>query len=136
MYDELVTLLSPDEFAPLKPLVLLLGWNYVYSCDSANNLLDALHEPSKVRTGFNRSADFLFFLLNSAITTQYCSKFVVLIQFPLTELHVGLDTCTFAQQPSVLFATSLLQRDLHTVLQQPSPDYTPTMFKILLKDCC
>ena len=61
MYDELVTLLSPDEFAPLKPLVLLLGWNYVYSCDSANNLLDALHEPSKVRTGFNRSADFLSF---------------------------------------------------------------------------
>ncbi|XP_022094724.1 zinc finger FYVE domain-containing protein 26-like isoform X2 [Acanthaster planci] len=45
MYSELVTLLSPDEFVPLKPLVLLLGWNHVSSCNSANRLLQALHTP-------------------------------------------------------------------------------------------
>ncbi|XP_038075266.1 zinc finger FYVE domain-containing protein 26-like isoform X2 [Patiria miniata] len=50
MYSELVTLMSPDEFAPLKPLVLLLGWNHVSSCDSANRLLEALHVPSETNS--------------------------------------------------------------------------------------
>ncbi|XP_071795779.1 zinc finger FYVE domain-containing protein 26-like isoform X2 [Asterias amurensis] len=68
MYDELVTLLSPDEFAPLKPLVLLLGWNYVYSCDSANNLLDALHEPSKAT------------IVNEPLLDQACGKLTHQVQ--------------------------------------------------------
>ena len=42
----LTQLLSPVEFARLKPLVLLLGWPYCYSCENAKNLLEALWNPS------------------------------------------------------------------------------------------
>ena len=38
-------LLSPVEFSRLKPLVLLLGWPYCYSCENAKNLLNALWNP-------------------------------------------------------------------------------------------
>lgn len=42
----LTQLLSPVEFARLKPLVLLLGWPYCYSCENAKNLLEALWNPT------------------------------------------------------------------------------------------
>lgn len=42
----LTQLLSPVEFARLKPLVLLLGWPYCYSCENAKNLLEALWDPT------------------------------------------------------------------------------------------
>ena len=46
----LTQLLSPVEFVRLKPLVLLLGWPYCYSCENAKNLLEALWNPT-VRLG-------------------------------------------------------------------------------------
>lgn len=42
----LTQLLSPVEFSRLKLLVLLLGWPYCYSCENANNLLQALWNPA------------------------------------------------------------------------------------------
>lgn len=45
-FDCLTQLLSPVEFARLKPLVLLLGWPYCYSCENARNLLEALWNPT------------------------------------------------------------------------------------------
>ena len=42
MYGVLSSLLQPAEFAPLKPLLLLLGWGHVDSCAAANSLLDVL----------------------------------------------------------------------------------------------
>jgi len=45
-FDCLTQLLSPVEFARLKPLVLLLGWPYCYSCENAKNLLEALWNPT------------------------------------------------------------------------------------------
>lgn len=35
-------LLEPVEFQPLKPLLLLHGWSYCHSCQTAKQLLDAL----------------------------------------------------------------------------------------------
>ena len=45
-FEQLTQLLSPVEFSRLKPLVLLLGWPYCYSCENASNLLEALWNPS------------------------------------------------------------------------------------------
>ena len=45
-FEQLTQLLSPVEFSRLKPLVLLLGWPYCYSCENARNLLEALWNPS------------------------------------------------------------------------------------------
>ena len=45
-FSRLTQLLSPVEFTRLKPLVLLLGWPYCYSCENAKNLLDALWNPA------------------------------------------------------------------------------------------
>lgn len=45
-FGRLTQLLSPVEFARLKPLVLLLGWPYCYSCENAKNLLEALWDPT------------------------------------------------------------------------------------------
>ena len=45
-FGRLTQLLSPVEFARLKPLVLLLGWPYCYSCENAKNLLEALWNPT------------------------------------------------------------------------------------------
>ncbi|XP_048586399.1 zinc finger FYVE domain-containing protein 26-like isoform X2 [Nematostella vectensis] len=42
MFDKVTQLLSPLELQMLKPLVLLMGWRYCYSCENAQNLLDAL----------------------------------------------------------------------------------------------
>lgn len=44
-FESLMQLLSPVEFSRLKPLVLLLGWPYCYSCQNAKNLLNALWNP-------------------------------------------------------------------------------------------
>lgn len=43
----LTQLLSPVEFSRLKPLVLLLGWPFCYSCQNAKNLLEALWNPAE-----------------------------------------------------------------------------------------
>lgn len=40
------------EFSRLKPLVLLLGWPYCYSCENAKNLLEALWDPAVKFTCF------------------------------------------------------------------------------------
>lgn len=45
-FEQLTQLLSPVEFSRLKPLVLLLGWPYCYSCENARTLLEALWNPS------------------------------------------------------------------------------------------
>ena len=58
-FTRLTQLLSPVEFSRLKPLVLLLGWPYCYSCENAKNLLEALWDPAVKFTCFC----FNFFLL-------------------------------------------------------------------------
>ena len=52
------------EFSRLKPLVLLLGWPYCYSCENAKNLLEALWDPAVKFTcfGFNFFSFFNFVL--------------------------------------------------------------------------
>ncbi|PIK34338.1 hypothetical protein BSL78_28835, partial [Apostichopus japonicus] len=42
LFEELTILLQPVEFQCLKPLVLLIGWNYVTSSSSAEDLIQAL----------------------------------------------------------------------------------------------
>ncbi|XP_078590684.1 zinc finger FYVE domain-containing protein 26-like isoform X2 [Branchiostoma floridae x Branchiostoma japonicum] len=41
-FAELATLLAPAEFQPLRPLVLLLGWNHCYGCHNISRLMDGL----------------------------------------------------------------------------------------------
>ena len=67
MYNELVTLLSPVEFGPLKPLVLLLGWNYVCDCNNANCLLDALYTSNVVCIPFIQSVIYSTYNFTSLI---------------------------------------------------------------------
>ncbi|XP_077862534.1 zinc finger FYVE domain-containing protein 26-like, partial [Saccoglossus kowalevskii] len=50
LFDELSSLLSPTEYEPLKPLILLLGWSYCYSCITASKLLEALWTHKDVKT--------------------------------------------------------------------------------------
>eukprot|EP00058_Branchiostoma_floridae_P025167 XP_002610657.1 hypothetical protein BRAFLDRAFT_65848 [Branchiostoma floridae] len=41
-FEELAALLAPAEFQPLRPLVLLLGWNHCYGCHNISRLMDGL----------------------------------------------------------------------------------------------
>ena len=41
-FEVLKMLLEPTEFQSLKPLLLLHGWSYCHSCQTAKQLLDAL----------------------------------------------------------------------------------------------
>ncbi|KAL5009258.1 hypothetical protein ScPMuIL_014839 [Solemya velum] len=41
-FDSLLHLVGPKELHPLKPLLLLLGWQYCYECSEARQLLDTL----------------------------------------------------------------------------------------------
>ncbi|KAJ8044497.1 Zinc finger FYVE domain-containing protein 26 [Holothuria leucospilota] len=43
LFEDMTALLEPLEFQPLKPVILLVGWNYVSSSTSAENLIKALH---------------------------------------------------------------------------------------------
>ncbi|XP_077991490.1 zinc finger FYVE domain-containing protein 26-like [Glandiceps talaboti] len=50
LFEELTALLSPENLEPLKPLVLLLGWNYCTNCCTATQLLNALWIKQEVKT--------------------------------------------------------------------------------------
>ncbi|XP_052767439.1 zinc finger FYVE domain-containing protein 26-like isoform X2 [Mya arenaria] len=42
MFSKLASFLEPSELQPLKPLLLLLGWPFCYSCDEGKELLETL----------------------------------------------------------------------------------------------
>ncbi|XP_070571338.1 zinc finger FYVE domain-containing protein 26-like isoform X2 [Ptychodera flava] len=50
LFDDLKSLLEPSDFKPLKPLVLLFGWNYCFNCVTATQLLDALWVNQDIKT--------------------------------------------------------------------------------------
>lgn len=41
-FGELTQLLAREEFGPLRPLLLLLGWSQCHTVDAAGSLLDAI----------------------------------------------------------------------------------------------
>lgn len=41
-FVELAELLSREDFNPLRPLLLLLGWSHCHTVDAAGSLLDAI----------------------------------------------------------------------------------------------
>ena len=49
-FDSLATVVSAAEFEPLRPLILLIGWQHCMDVTVAKKLLKALGTPTQVIT--------------------------------------------------------------------------------------
>nr|XP_054759360.1 zinc finger FYVE domain-containing protein 26-like [Lytechinus pictus] len=107
MYDELNSLLQPSEFAPLRPLILLLGWTHVDGCSAAENLLQTLWKKKPMYSEDDALQQACHRLHHDVQLIQWCLDKVK----PLIAKYDG-DLC-LEQKATAMFQGS----DSHSVLR-------------------